>query len=385
MSDTAIVRRAAGGELAVQDFTRQQINVIKQTIMPQANDFELMAFVEYARRSGLDPFSRQIYAIPKRVEGRPAGYEFATGIDGLRLIAARTGEYEGNEGPYFCGKDGQWTEVWLDDKAAPAAAKIIVHRTGARPKTAIVRWKEFARIGRNGTPIGNWATHPAHMLGIAAERHALRALFPKETAGLRVEIDEDGEVRETQLRDPEGPASNAQKGELVRLARVFGWEDDERRRRAGVESFTELTKAQAHALIDTWREWEVAMLEDGVSPPDEVIEGELVEQPSEAPALRPESHPADVSEQSSGSEKRRGNARGGEGVSGPEASSDPDSLSGGERDAEPDDTSLTPQPSPPDSTAVTDHRYVGDGDGPCQVDGCGWLFEAHAAEQGRLA
>jgi hypothetical protein len=40
---------------------------------------------------------------------------------------------------------------------------------------------------------------------------------------------------------------------LAILASELGWDDDERRTRAGVASFTELTKAQASDLIEDWQ------------------------------------------------------------------------------------------------------------------------------------
>jgi len=286
MSDTQIVRRGAGGDLAVvPEFTRQQINVIKQTIMPRASDAELLAFVEYARGSGLDPFSRQIYAIPKKVDGRHAGYEFFTGIDGLRLIAARAGGYD-SISIEWCGPDGKWTDVWLDETKAPAAARATIWIDGVGHRFRPVRWKEFARIGRNGIPIGNWGVMPSHMLGKVAEAQALRTKYAKETMGLRIEVDDDGATRPTQVRDPDAPASAAQKGELHRLASVFGWDEDEYRSRletaTGKTSSKDLTKGEAHTTIDEWRGWETALLENGDAPPEDIVEGEIVEEGSEA-------------------------------------------------------------------------------------------------------
>lgn len=57
---------------------------------------------------------------------------------------------------------------------------------------------------------------------------------------------------------PDGPATTKQKQTLAIIAQELGWDDDERRRQAGVSSFTELTKAQAMGLIDEWKKLEKA-------------------------------------------------------------------------------------------------------------------------------
>lgn len=160
-------------------WTDAQISALKQLGLSNATNGDLAFFFHQAQRTGLDPFARQIYMIE-----RGGRYGIQTSIDGLRIVAQRSGQYAGQTTPYWCGEDGVWRDVWLA-KTPPLAAKLGVYRSGfSEPTWAVARLDSYCPVGRDGKPMGLWNKMPDVMLAKCAEALALRKAFPNDMSGL---------------------------------------------------------------------------------------------------------------------------------------------------------------------------------------------------------
>ena len=167
--------------------------LVARTVAKGCSSDELQLFGAICTKTGLCPFSRQIYAIK-----RGGVMTTQVSIDGARLIAQRSGTYAGQVGPWWCGQNGVWVDCWLS-KTPPMAAKVGVRRsTFVEPLFAVAIWSEYAQSGNM------WSKYPSVMLAKCAESLALRKSFPAELSGLYTtdEMPQDDHVAVSVVQAP---------------------------------------------------------------------------------------------------------------------------------------------------------------------------------------
>jgi phage recombination protein Bet len=162
-------------------FTAEQIGLIQRMVCKGASPDEFKLFMYYCERTGLDPLTRQIYAVMRKDKEGNKVMSVQTSIDGFRLIAERTGKYAGQVGPYWCGGDGVWQDAWLT-KEPPAASKVGILRSDFKePCWGVARYLAYVCP----TPI--WGKLGDTMIAKCSESMGLRKAFPQELSGLYAE------------------------------------------------------------------------------------------------------------------------------------------------------------------------------------------------------
>jgi len=163
-------------------FTSKQVEILKNSICRGVSDEEFEIFLMACKKTQLDPFLKQIYAV-KRTSKKPDGtwgevMTIQTGIDGYRLIAERTGCYAPGPEPTYS----------YDDKgrliSSTAYIKKMTRDGTWHTVSASAYLEEYMQRKKDGQPMGLWATMTRTMLAKCAESQALRKAFPAEMSGV---------------------------------------------------------------------------------------------------------------------------------------------------------------------------------------------------------
>ncbi|GGJ56207.1 phage recombination protein Bet [Glutamicibacter ardleyensis] len=185
------------------EFNEAQVATLSQLGLAGADRSNLAVFFHQSKKTGLDPFAKQIYMIGRQAKERVQNengawieryvtkYTIQTGIDGYRLLARR-GATQAKvslsvEDTQWCGADGVWVDVWLHSDP-PLAAKVTVWR-GAEHFSAVALWSEYVqtyynkKVGEH-TPNSMWQKMPTSQLAKCAEAAALRKAFPLDLSGI---------------------------------------------------------------------------------------------------------------------------------------------------------------------------------------------------------
>lgn len=209
-------------------WTPRQLATIQATVAKGTNSDEFNLFIEYAKVKGLDPFSRQVIAIIfSKDNAEKRQMTIVTTQDGLRVMAARCGDYRPEEteptyeyDPELKGPTNPLgivkctVTLWKQDQKTSAW----------HPVNGTAYWSEYAPIKRDaeggydwedtgetwpdtGKPkkrkvargavtevlddSGMWKKMPRNQIAKCARAHALRGGWPLTFSGVYAEEELD--------------------------------------------------------------------------------------------------------------------------------------------------------------------------------------------------
>lgn len=174
MSSEIVKHEAASIQQHQEFFTPSQEKMIRDSFLNGATREEATVLMELARVRRLNPITGQIHFVARNTK---AGKKWSSqvGIDGFRVIAERTGKYDGQDEPEFeRSADGM-----------PTVCRVRVYRKDwGRPAVGVAHFTEYAQTDFNGKLTKMWESKPHIMLAKCAEALALRKAFPDDLSGL---------------------------------------------------------------------------------------------------------------------------------------------------------------------------------------------------------
>ena len=170
----------------------EMLNTLRNTVAPGLTDPEFLLFAEMCRATGLNPATKEIWAI--KVNGR---LQLMTGINGFLKIA--------NSHPQFDGMEV--TFEWEDKHLMSATAK--VYRKDRRfPSIATAYMSEY------GKKTAIWAQMPSIMLSKCAKGLAIREAFINELGGLYTQEEMPSEFAPPKAYEPP-PIDHTIHGDII--------------------------------------------------------------------------------------------------------------------------------------------------------------------------
>lgn len=176
----------------ITNYSREDIDLLRETICKGCTPQDFKLFMMVCQRTKLDPFAKQIYAVPRwDSKLNRNSMTIQTSIDGFRLVAERTGRYA----------PGRATEYQFENGKLISATSFTKKQTidGTWHEVSYTAFfEEYCQKTKDGRPTKFWADMPRVMLAKVAEAACLRKCFPMELSQIytREEM-EQSEIIET--------------------------------------------------------------------------------------------------------------------------------------------------------------------------------------------
>ncbi|MHC1575978.1 MAG: RecT family recombinase [Methanosarcinaceae archaeon] len=155
------------------NYTRDQIETIKNTVAKGISDSELQMFMHISQTYGLDPFLKEIFYSPQLKT-------IITSRDGYLKVAQRDPNFDGIQSMAVCENDDFEIDVanhtvkhkfGKGDRGEVIGAWAIVYKNGCKPVISYADYKEYNKNNNI------WKTYRSAMCCKVAEVFALKRQF----------------------------------------------------------------------------------------------------------------------------------------------------------------------------------------------------------------
>ncbi len=171
------------------NYEPKQLDLIQRTVAKDCNKAEFDTFIEICRANNLNPINREIYAfVFNKDKSDKRQLTPVVGIDGLRKIGERTGNYRPDSEPPRFEYDSDFKDVDANPVGIiSCTVTVYKHSHGDWfPCPSTVYWDEFVPLFKGKIPHGKalWKEKPRLMIAKVAEAQALRKAFPDNFGNL---------------------------------------------------------------------------------------------------------------------------------------------------------------------------------------------------------
>lgn len=165
------------GLSTTNQFSKDEIEIIKKTVAKGVTDVELQYFLILAKSLGLNPFNKEIWCYKDKL----GNVLIFTGRDGFLVAAQKQPVYGGLRSGYVCVNDSVF-EMDIPNakvshrfgnkaRGAIVGGYAIAFRKGCEPT---VEWADFHTYNKG---YNAWKSHPGAMIVKVAEANALKKAF----------------------------------------------------------------------------------------------------------------------------------------------------------------------------------------------------------------
>jgi len=226
----------------------KEIKMIKD-LYPRVPENDFNRFIYVAEQTGLNPLRNQIYLVERNSKDKNGNwkknYTIQTSIDGLRIVAERTGKYAPEREPLLLKEEKELM-------GATAYVKKMTDDGNWHTVAATAYFDEYVQLDKSNNPTRFWKKMPRLMIAKCAEALALRKSFPDALSGIYT----DDEMGQSTNEDVIKPNENISTEEARVIKEMINGDKkavEMIKEEFGVEKISDILKSDYETIVTSLR------------------------------------------------------------------------------------------------------------------------------------